>query len=89
MPKSALLFGIFIASVAWPGLAVSQTSSGQKFPTFPAGGLALANLSKCLRRYQAMRGPGPCWSIRVILIYRAGAGRRPDFSGLQTSTTQY
>jgi hypothetical protein len=37
MPKSVLLLGVAIAGLTWPGLAESQSASGQKIPDFSVG----------------------------------------------------
>jgi len=53
MPKSDLLLGIFIASLAWPGLAVSQTNNGYEVPDFSGG---WARIGKEVEMFEAIPG---------------------------------
>ncbi len=59
MPKPALLLGIFITSLAWPGLAVSQSSSGQDIPDFSGAWARTGELNAMLEAIPGHEGAGP------------------------------
>ena len=59
MLKSALLLGIFIASFAWPGLAVSQTNSGQPIPDFSGGWSRIGEFVEMFEAIPDYEGAGP------------------------------
>jgi hypothetical protein len=59
MPKSDLLRGILIASLAWPALAVAQTGGGHQIPDFSGG---WARIGKEVEMFEAIpghQGAGP------------------------------
>ena len=53
MPKSDLLLGIFIVSLAWPVLAVAQISGGREIPDFSGG---WARTGKEVEMFEAIPG---------------------------------
>ena len=79
MPKSALLLGIFIASLAWPGLAVSQTNSGQEIPDFSSGWTRIGEFVEFFEAIPGYAGAGP---ILPDLLYPGGTSPGHTLPGI-------
>ena len=59
MSKSALLLGVFVASLTWPELAISQTSDSAKIPDFSGGWARIGGLVETFEAISGFEGAGP------------------------------
>ena len=59
MPKSALLAGIFLANLAWPGLVLAQSSEDENIPDFSGGWVRIGDLVETFEVIPGFEGAGP------------------------------
>ncbi len=59
MSKSALLLGVFVACLASPGIAISQTNESAKIPDFSGGWARIGGLVETFEEIPGHDGAGP------------------------------
>jgi hypothetical protein len=59
MTRSALLVAVVTAGLAWPGLAVSQSSGSQKIPDFSGGWARIGDMVETFEPVPGNTGAGP------------------------------
>jgi len=75
MPRSALLLGVFIGALAWPGFAVSQSSGSHKIPDFSGGWSRIGDLVETFEAIPGFEGAGPMLVDPLHPHGQGGAGQ--------------